>query len=67
MKIGYLQLRPQFGRIKENVRAAKSMLVGVTDATVVLPELFNTGYVFRNIEEVRDVAESPPPVSPSPR
>ncbi|MCI0451155.1 MAG: beta-ureidopropionase [Candidatus Latescibacteria bacterium] len=58
MKIGYLQLRPQFGRTKENVRAAKSMLVGVTDATVVLPELFNTGYVFRNMEEVRDLAET---------
>lgn len=58
MKIGYLQLRPQFGRTKENVRAAKSMLVGVSDATVVLPELFNTGYVFRNIEEVRDLAET---------
>jgi predicted amidohydrolase len=58
VKIGYLQLRPQFGRTKDNVRAAKSMLAGVTDATVVLPELFNTGYVFRNIEEVRDLAES---------
>lgn len=58
MKIGYLQLRPQFGRTKENVRAAKSMLVGVNDATVVLPELFNTGYVFRNMEEVRELAES---------
>jgi predicted amidohydrolase len=58
VKIGYLQLRPLFGRVKENVRAAKSMLAGVTDATVVLPELFNTGYVFRNIEEVRDLAES---------
>lgn len=58
MKIGYLQLRPQFGRTRENVRAAKSMLAGVTDATVVLPELFNTGYVFRNMDEVRDLAES---------
>jgi len=58
VKIGYLQLRPQFGRVKENVRAARSMLVGVTDATVVLPELFNTGYLFRNMEEVRDLAES---------
>jgi predicted amidohydrolase len=57
VKIGYLQLRPQFGRTSENVRAAKSMLAGVTDATVVLPELFNCGYVFRNIEEVRDLAE----------
>jgi predicted amidohydrolase len=58
VKIGFLQLRPQFGRVKENVRAAKSMLVGLSDATVVLPELFNTGYLFRNIEEVRDLAES---------
>jgi len=58
VKIGFLQLRPEFGRVKENVRAARSMLVGLTDATVVLPELFNTGYVFRNIEEVRDLAES---------
>ena len=58
MKIGFLQLRPQFGRVKENVRAAKSMLVGLNDATVVLPELFNTGYLFRNMEEVRELAES---------
>lgn len=58
MKIGFLQLRPQFGRVKENVRAAKSMLVGLNDATVVLPELFNTGYLFRNMEEVHELAES---------
>lgn len=58
MKIGFLQLRPQFGRVKENVRSAKSMLSGITDATLVLPELFNTGYLFRNVEEVRDLAES---------
>ena len=58
MKIGFLQLKPQFGRVKENVRAAKSMLGGLTDATVVLPELFNTGYLFRNMEEVKELAES---------
>jgi predicted amidohydrolase len=58
VKIGFLQLRPQFGRVKENVRSAKSLLAGIGDATVVLPELFNTGYLFRNIEEVRDLAES---------
>jgi predicted amidohydrolase len=58
VKIGFLQLRPQFGRVKENVRAAKSMLVGLNDATVVLPELFNTGYLFRNMEEVRELGES---------
>jgi predicted amidohydrolase len=58
LKIGFLQLRPQFGRVKENVRSAKSMLAGITETTVVLPELFNTGYLFRNAEEVRDLAES---------
>ncbi|HET6349040.1 MAG TPA: nitrilase-related carbon-nitrogen hydrolase [Candidatus Krumholzibacteria bacterium] len=58
MKIGFLQLRPQFGRVKENVRSARSMLSGLNDATVVLPELFNTGYLFRNIEEVQRLAES---------
>ncbi|MDH3197359.1 MAG: beta-ureidopropionase [Candidatus Krumholzibacteria bacterium] len=57
MKIGFLQLRPQFGRVKENVRAAKSMLAGLSDTTIVLPELFNTGYLFRNPDEVKDLAE----------
>jgi predicted amidohydrolase len=58
VKIGFLQLRPQFGRVRENVRSAKSMLSGITDTTVVLPELFNTGYLFRNTEEVKRLAES---------
>ena len=34
------------------------MLSGLTDATVVLPELFNTGYLFRNMDEVKELAES---------
>ena len=58
MKIGFLQLKPQFGRVKDNVKSASSILSGLTDATVVLPELFNTGYLFRNMEEVKELAES---------
>ena len=58
MKIGFLQLKPQFGRVKDNVRAARSLLSGMTDATIVLPELFNTGYLFRNLGEVKSLAES---------
>jgi len=34
------------------------MLSGITDATIVLPELFNTGYLFRNMDEVKRLAES---------
>jgi predicted amidohydrolase len=58
VKIGFLQLKPQFGRVRENIRSAKSLLGGLTDATVVLPELFNTGYLFRNMDEIKELAES---------
>lgn len=58
MKIGFLQLRPKFGEIKQNVRNALSILKNVTDATIVLPELFNTGYLFRNLEELKELSES---------
>ena len=34
------------------------MLEGVEDATIVLPELFNTGYLFRNQDEVKKLSES---------
>lgn len=57
MKIGFLQLRPRFGAVKDNVRAAKSLLKSVEDAVVVLPELFNTGYVFRTKDELKRLAE----------
>lgn len=58
MKVGFLQLKPKFGAPKENLRAAKSMLKNIDDATVVLPELFNTGYLFRSKEELARLAES---------
>lgn len=58
MKVGFLQLRPRFGAVKNNVQAAISLLREITDATIVLPELFNTGYVFRSREEVTSLAES---------
>jgi predicted amidohydrolase len=58
LKIGFLQLRPKFGAVKENVRAAKSLLKNVSEATIVLPELFNTGYLFRSRDELAGYAES---------
>lgn len=57
MKIGFLQLRPKFGAVKENVREAKSILKNLSDATIVLPELFNTGYLFRSVDELKKLAE----------
>jgi predicted amidohydrolase len=58
LKVGFLQSRPKFGNIKSNVRAAKSLLKNVSDAIIVLPELFNTGYLFRSKDELKSLAES---------
>jgi predicted amidohydrolase len=60
MRLGFLQLRPKFGAVKENVRRAISLLDKVSEATIVLPELFNTGYLFRNEEELASLAEVVP-------
>ncbi|MBI4720550.1 MAG: hypothetical protein HY770_04900 [Chitinivibrionia bacterium] len=57
MKVGFLQLRPKFGDVKENVKEAASILKNVSDATIVLPELFNTGYLFRTVDELSALAE----------
>ena len=57
MRIGFLQLRPRFGAVRENVRKAVGLLDKLSDATIVLPELFNTGYLFRNEEELSAIAE----------
>ena len=60
MRIGFLQLRPKFGAVKTNVRKAVTLLSRVSDATIVLPELFNTGYLFRNEQELASLAERIP-------
>ncbi len=60
MRIGFLQLRPRFGAVKENVRKATALLDKVSDATIVLPELFNTSYLFRNTDELAELAEAVP-------
>ena len=60
MRIGFLQLRPKFGAVKENVRKAIALLDKLSDATIVLPELFNTGYLFRNEEELSSLVEPVP-------
>lgn len=57
MRIGFLQLRVRFGEVKSNVRRAVGLLSKVSDATIVLPELFNTGYLFKNLKELDSLAE----------
>ena len=46
--------------MKTNVRKAVTLLSKIHDALVVLPELFNTGYLFKNREELASLAETVP-------
>ncbi len=57
MKLGFLQMRSRFGEVKANVKKASALLSKVSDATIVLPELFNTGYLFKNKAELEKLAE----------
>ena len=57
MRVGFLQLRVKFGEVKANVKKAVTILGKVSDATIILPELFNTGYLFKNQKEVSSLAE----------
>jgi predicted amidohydrolase len=58
MRIAVVQTDPVFGEIETNVRNAISMMEGVEADLFVLPELFNTGYNFVDVEEVERLSES---------
>ena len=63
MKIGYVQFRPLFGKKQKNLKKILGFLnVGADEEAdlLVLPELCNTGYVFRSQEELRALSEEIP-------
>jgi len=57
LRVGFLQLRPRFGAVEDNLAAAEAALRSTRDAVVVLPELFTTGYVFVSRREAESLAE----------
>lgn len=59
-KIAFAQTYPKFGEVEANVEEALKLIRSVEADLVVLPELFNTGYVFLSREEVRRFAEEIP-------
>jgi predicted amidohydrolase len=59
MRVAVVQTKPEFGEVRQNVLHAISMMDKVKADLFVLPELFNTGYNFVDIREVRKFAEDP--------
>lgn len=60
MKIGFYQFNPKFGKIEENIKKVESALAKTSADLIVLPECFNTGYLFLSKKEVEKFAEEIP-------
>ena len=57
MKIGYLQFRPEFGKVKENIKRIENFISDKEFDLLVLPELVNTGYLFTSRQELEEYSE----------
>lgn len=60
MKVGLYQFPPVFGDVSGNTARVAEALSQVEADLMVLPELFNTGYLFESGEEVSRLAEEIP-------
>ena len=60
MRVGFVQNKPIFGNVLENLEGVEALLKGHSADLFVLPELFATGYQFKDFEESRSLAEQVP-------
>lgn len=58
MRVGFVQFSPLFGEKQRNFDMLKKLLNGVTADVLVVPELFNTGYLFVSKKELAALAET---------
>ena len=58
MKVGFVQFEPIFGEKDRNVRRSIELMGRFEADLWVLPELCNTGYLFRSKKEVEDLSEA---------
>ncbi len=60
MNVGFMQMTPVWGDIQKNLETVERLSKGISADLIVLPEFFNTGYLFGSRSEVADLAESIP-------
>lgn len=60
MRVGYVQFAPEFGEVRRNLDRVEELLAGDRADLWVLPELFSTGYQFRSVGELAELAEPVP-------
>ncbi len=60
MKVGFVQFKPQFGKVKENLQRGIELMKSVDADLMVFPELAFTGYLFEDRTELEALAEPIP-------
>ena len=60
MRIGYVQMDPVFGQKEKNINTAAQLINDETADLLVLPEFFNTGYLFMSSNEISELSEPIP-------
>jgi len=58
MRVAFVQMNPQFGKPENNIEKALALMKSKPADLYVLPEFFNSGYVFVSQKEVADLAEA---------
>ncbi len=57
MRIGFVQMKPVLGDLEGNLRRAASLVEGIEADIIVFPELFATGYLFRDRSHAQKLSE----------
>jgi len=60
MRVGFFQFCPERGEKSKNIEKVRTLVKSAACDLWVLPELFNTGYLFSGMDEARDLAEELP-------
>jgi len=60
MRVGVFQFAPEFGNVKANLSRVEDALAEANADLMVLPELFNSGYLFETKKEVAQLSEEIP-------